>query len=189
MVSICINFGSEELSAAASDPVESEIDDIEIDEIESSFEPVTLDKSMDELAHHNRDTINPSLTDLGPMAEETTDDIRLSKLDDIHILMTAEPDLTANSHLLDHPKGEDTNEDTPAAVISDDEDDNPISIREDEAEPSNIAHEINTMFDQGFDYDDELVAITDHRYAGGVLELKVEYSNGEYIWHPISMVS
>ena len=43
-----------------SDPVESEIDDTEMDEIESSFEPATQDETMDELAHRNRDTIDPS---------------------------------------------------------------------------------------------------------------------------------
>ena len=69
----------------ASDPVESEIDDIEMDENESSFEPDPLGKSMDELAHRNRDTIDPSLSDLGSIAEEMGDNIRLSELDDIHI--------------------------------------------------------------------------------------------------------
>ena len=143
---------------------------------------------MDELAHCNRDTINPSLSDLGPIAEDMADDIRLSELDDIHIPVTAEPDLTVTSPSLDHPKEGDANEDTPATVISDDEDDDPISIREDEAEPTDVAHQINTVFNQGFDYDNELVTITDHRYAGGILELEVEYSTGEHTWHPISMV-
>ena len=115
-----------------SDPVESEIDDIEMDEIESSFKPAAQDKTMDELAHLNRDTINPSLTDLGLITEETADDIRLSELDEIHIPVTAEPDVTATSPSLDHPQGNDANKDSSAAVISDEEDDDPISIRDNE---------------------------------------------------------
>ena len=93
------------------------------------------------------------------IAEETADDIRLSELDDIHIPVTAEPNKAATSPSLDHPREKDADEDAPAAIISDDEDDDPISIREDEAQPSDIAHQVNTMFNQGFDYDDELVAI------------------------------
>ena len=71
--------------ATSAGPMESEIDDIEMDEIESSFKPDTLDKSMDELAHSNKDTFNPSLSDLDPIAEETADDIRLSEVDAMHI--------------------------------------------------------------------------------------------------------
>ena len=67
--------------------MESEIDNIEMDEIEFSFEP----ESMDELIHWNRDTMNPSLTDLGLIVEETADDIQFSELDNIHIPVTAEP--------------------------------------------------------------------------------------------------
>ena len=46
---------------------------------------------------------------------------------------------------LDSPKGDDTNEDTQVAVISDDEDDNPISIRDNEAEPTDVTPQINTV--------------------------------------------
>ena len=45
------------------------------------------------------------------------------------------------------------------------------------------------MFDQGDDYlAAELKSITDHRYLSGVLELQVEYTDGELSFHPIDMV-
>ena len=34
----------------------------------------------------------------------------------------------------------------------------------------------------------ELKTITDHRYLVGMLELKVEYTNGEKSWHPIGLI-
>ena len=51
MVSISFILLAKRSSDQRSDPVESEIDDIEMDEIESSFEPATQDETMDELAH------------------------------------------------------------------------------------------------------------------------------------------
>ena len=116
----------------------SEIDDIEMDKIESSF----ANESMDELAHCNRDTINPSVTDLGLITEEMTDDKQLSELNNIHILVTEEPRINATSPSLDPPPVEDNNS---SAIISDDEDDNPIAIRGDEADSMDVAHQINTV--------------------------------------------
>ena len=57
------------------------------------------------------------------------------------------------------------------------------------SEQDDVATHVNTVFGQGEDYlAAELHSITDHRYLTGILELRVEYSNGDQSWHPIDLV-
>ena len=70
-----------------------------------------------------------------------------------------------------------------------DEEDNPITTSIKGPEKDDIATHVNTVFDQGDDYlAAELHSITNHRCLAGVLEFKVEYSNGDLSWHPIDLV-
>jgi hypothetical protein len=70
-----------------------------------------------------------------------------------------------------------------------DEEDNPITASIKGSEKDDIATHVNTVFDQGDDYlAAELHSITNHRCLSGVLEFKVEYSNGDLSWHPIDLV-
>ena len=83
-------------------------------------------------------------------------------------------------------------------VVEDVDSDNDDSIAMDQgciaASATDIDHDdvvtqINTIFDEKDDYlAAELVAITDNRITTGILELLVEYSNGETTWHPIEMI-
>ena len=70
-----------------------------------------------------------------------------------------------------------------------DDEDSPITTSIRGSEHDAVATHVNTVFDQGDDYlAAELHYITDHRYLAGILEFKVEYSNGDISWHPIDLV-
>ena len=48
---------------------------------------------------------------------------------------------------------------------------------------------LNTEFDERDDYLlADLVAIKDHKFLSRILELKVNYSNGGQLWHPLDLV-
>ena len=52
-----------------------------------------------------------------------------------------------------------------------------------------IIKQLNNVFDDTDEYlSTELKAIGDHVYSAGVLEFKVEYINGDVMWHPIDLV-
>ena len=45
------------------------------------------------------------------------------------------------------------------------------------------------MFDESDDYlSAEIKSIIDHRYVAGILEFKLEYTNGDTSWHPLALV-
>ena len=74
-------------------------------------------------------------------------------------------------------------------VDSDDEEPDPIDIRNEEADYDEIASNVNNFFDDSDDYlSAELKSITDHRYLNGILEFEVQYTDGETEWHPIDLV-
>ena len=67
--------------------------------------------------------------------------------------------------------------------------DRPIVSDSKGSEHDNIAKQLNVAIDRIDDYlDDELKVITDHRYLASILELKVDYNNGEKSWHPIGLI-
>ena len=52
-----------------------------------------------------------------------------------------------------------------------------------------VVTHVKTVFDKSDNYlAAEILSILDHQYKGGILEMKVEYSNGEMCWHPIDLV-
>ena len=61
-------------------------------------------------------------------------------------------------------------------------------------DPTDDSHDpiitnVNTVFDDGDYYlAAETVSILDHHYMGGILEFKVEYSNGDISWYPLELV-
>jgi len=74
-------------------------------------------------------------------------------------------------------------------VDSDDEDSDPISVRYTEADFNQIADDVNGVFDPDDDLmREELEAILDHRFCGGILEFRVRYSTDELAWHPLELV-
>ena len=69
------------------------------------------------------------------------------------------------------------------------DEDNCIDIPSDKLEHGKIAAQVNTVFDETYDYlSAQIKAITDHRYIAGIIELKVEYTDGGTSWYPISLV-
>ena len=67
-----------------------------------------------------------------------------------------------------------------------DSEDSPIASDSKGSEHDNIAKQLNISINKTDDYlAAELKAITAHRYLACILELKVEYTNGEELFHPI----
>lgn len=74
-------------------------------------------------------------------------------------------------------------------VDSDDNDPDPIDIRNEESDYDDVASNLYNFFDESDDYDPaELQSITSHRYLNGILEFEVMYTDGETKWHLITLV-
>ena len=70
---------------------------------------------------------------------------------------------------------------------SDGDDANTIGVHKSGTLHEQLATHINTMFDVS-DNHNELISIIYHQYCNGILELRVEYGDGETSWHPLSLV-
>ncbi len=52
-----------------------------------------------------------------------------------------------------------------------------------------MAKDLNNVFDpDGLETDLEIDALLDHRFVSGILEFECQYSNGDTLWHPLSLV-
>jgi len=73
-------------------------------------------------------------------------------------------------------------------VDSDDDEEDPGSVRYMEADFDEIAKDANNTFDPSSEDMEEVEAIVDHRFVAGILELSVRYSTDELTWHPLELV-
>jgi len=74
-------------------------------------------------------------------------------------------------------------------VDSDDEDSDPISVQYLEVDFNQIASDVNGVFDPDDNLiREELEAILDHPFCGGVMDFRVRYSTDELAWHPLKLV-
>ena len=52
-----------------------------------------------------------------------------------------------------------------------------------------VVSQLNAVFDESDNYlSAEIKAITNHRYLSGIIEINLEYTNGDTSWHPIPLV-
>ena len=65
-----------------------------------------------------------------------------------------------------------------------------LAAQADDSEFGPVAAQINSVFDDKDDFlSAEIEAITDHPYLGRILELNLEYTNGDMSGHPITVVT
>ena len=70
-----------------------------------------------------------------------------------------------------------------------DDEESPIPLTGDVPQFDTITRQLNNVFDDNDDYlSANFKEIIDHRSSNSILELKVEYTDGEVEWHPLNLI-